>query len=91
MNKSLTDTILTIGVIGSIAMRPLGIHNAVIDNLFFAFMVIGLLAGGLLKWGEQRAKSKGKGKRSALYTSTAYFIFIMVVCLWGMLEKLGIL
>lgn len=89
--RNLMTTSLFIGVIGIMAKNHLDIHNSVVDNLSYTLVIIGLLGSSLFNWSEQRAKYKGCGKRAAYIASTAYFIFIVAICIWAALEKLGIL
>lgn len=94
MSNKLKNTIsccLTVGVLGHLSNKLIGINNTVADTIFFAAMIIGLIGTSLFNWGEQRAKRKGNGKRAAYVASTVYFIFIVVLCICTTLEKIGIL
>ena len=89
--RNLMSTLLVIGVIGIMAKNHLDIHDSVIVNISYTFAIIGLLGSSLFNWAEQRGKYKGNGKRTVYIASTAYFIFIVAICIWATLEKLGIL
>lgn len=94
MNTKLKNSIsccLTVGVLGHISSKLIGVNHTVADTIFFAAMVIGLFGTSLFNWSEQRAKHKGNGKRAAHIASTAYFIFIAILCIYAILEKIGIL
>ena len=82
---------LTVGVLEYLSSKYIGINHTIADTIFFAAMVIGLLGSSLLNWSEQRAKHKGNCKRAAHIASTAYFIFIAILCIYAILEKIGIL
>ena len=82
---------LYIGAIGYIVYSHLDAHNAIINNILMTLVIIGLIGTALLRWMEQRAKSKGKGKRAVSIASTVYLIFIVIICAWAILEKLGII
>lgn len=89
--KNAASCLLTIGALGYISNKYIAINHAVADTIFFAALVIGLLGTSLFNFMEQRAKSKGNGKRAVYIASTAYLVFIVVICAWAVLEKLGIL
>lgn len=89
--KNAFSCCLAMGVLGHISSKYIGINHTIADTKFFAAMVIGLLGSSLFNWGEQRAKYRGNGKRAAYIASTVYFIFIVAICVWAILEKLGIL
>ena len=94
MNKHLKDAltnILAFGALGYFSNRLLNINHAVADAIFFTALVIGFFGTSLFRWMEQRAKNKGKGKRAVSIASTAFFVFIVVLCIWAVLEKLGII
>lgn len=94
MNIKLKNAIsccLTVGVLGHLSSKFIGVSHTIADTIFFAAMIIGLLGSSLFNWSEQRAKHKGNGKRAVYIASKAYFIFIVAICIWAILEKLGIL
>lgn len=94
MNNKLKNAIsccLTVGVLGHLSNKLIDTNHTVADTVFFAAMIIGLIGTSLFNWGEQRAKRKGNGKRAAYIASTIYFIFIVILCIYTILEKLGIL
>ena len=94
MNSKLRNAftgILTIGAFGYISNRVFEINSVVANTIFFAALVIGLFGTSLFRWMEHRTKSKGKGRRAVSIASTAYFVFIVIICIWAVLEKLGIL
>ena len=85
------DTIFFIGAIGTIVCTHLHVPNATVYNIFMILLAVGLLGTSLFRWTEQRAKNKGKGKRAVSIASTAYLVFIAIICIWTILGKLGIL
>ena len=89
--KNAFSCCLAMGALGHISSKYIGINNTIADTIFFAAMVIGLLGSSLFNWAEQRGKYRGNGKRTVYIASTAYFIFIVAICIWATLEKLGIL
>ena len=89
--KNAASCLLTIGALGYISNKFIDINHAAADTIFFTALVIGLFGTSLFNFMEQRAKSKGKGKRAASIASTVYLIFIVIICAWAILEKLGII
>lgn len=89
--KNAFSCCLTVGVLGHISSKYIGINHTIADTIFFAAMIISLLGSNLFNWSEQRSKHKGNGKRAVYIASTAYFIFIVAICIWAILDKLGIL
>ena len=88
--KNAASCLLTIGALGYISNKFIDINHAT-DTIFFAALVIGLFGTSLFKFMEQRAKRRGNGKRAVYIASTAYLVFIVIICAWAILEKLGII
>ncbi len=89
--KSAISCCLTVGVLGHISSKFISVNHTIADTIFSAAMVIGLIGTSFFNWCEQRARHKGNGKRAVYIASTAYFIFIVILCIWVILEKLEIL
>ena len=85
------STFQYIGAIGYLVCNHLNAYDAIVHNILMTLLIIGLIGTALLRWMEQRAKGKGKGKRTEKIASTAYLIFIVIICAWAILEKLGII
>ena len=95
MKKKLVSNFISVlmytGAIGLIVCDHLDTPNATIHNTIMTLFIIGLIGTALIRWMEQRAKSRGNGKRAAYIASTAYLAFIVIICAWAILEKLGII
>ena len=83
--------IMNIGLIGTIICNHVDNPNGIANNIFMTLLAVGLLGTAFFTWMKQRAKSKGNGKRAVYIASTVYLVFIVILCAWAVLEKLGIL
>ena len=81
--------LMLIGVIGATIYNHHDTSNAVALNISMILLAVGLIGTTLFRWMEQRAKSNGK--RAVNIANTAHLVFIVILGIWTILGKLGIL